>query len=300
MVENTENAGFAEVNGAKIYYEIQGSGPPVVLIHQRGLDRRAWDDQVPDLSGRYGVVRYDRRYWGRTEVEGEAALPSEFSDLDSVRQWLEEQPPSPAAYEDLYGLLDQLGIERAHLLGLQDGGEVALDFALEYPEKASALVLVNTFVFSLGDPQSQAKLVERGVQKAMGMQGAIERALREKDPRAIVDWALDDPSHDACGERTRQRLREIYTDNASSSLFPRDYNVRRLDPPAGERLNEIEAPTLLILSGERDPDIREFNEALAANIPASTKVALPGACQFVNMERPEEFNRTIMEFLEGL
>jgi pimeloyl-ACP methyl ester carboxylesterase len=297
---SAEKVGFAEVAGAKIHYEVEGSGHPIVLIHQQGVDRRVWDDQGPAFSKRYTVVRYDRRHWGKTQVEDEDYPAPDVPDLDDMKQWLEDQPPSPAPYEDLRGLLDHLGIERAHLLGLRDGGEVALEFALEYPERVSGLVLVDTVVASAGSPQLFESMVERGVEKAAQLQGVLEDAFREKDLTAIVDWSLDDPSYTASTEATRRRLRQIFADNASSNLFSRDYNVRRMSPPPGERLGSVEAPTLLVLTGERDPDVREFDRALATGIKRSTSRTIPDASPAVNMDRPEEFNRIVMNFLDNL
>ncbi|BBL80433.1 3-oxoadipate enol-lactonase [Rubrobacter xylanophilus] len=300
---SARKSGFAEVDGAKIYYEVEGSGDPVVLIHQRGVDLRVWDDQSPAFSKRYTVVRYDRRHWGKSQVEswGYPAAP-EDCDLESLGQWLEDQPLSPAPYEDLRELLDYLGIVRAHLLGLHDGGEVALEFALEYPQRVGGLVLVDTVVPSAGSAQQFEDLAERGLHKAAELQeDVLEEALGKVDVTEIVEWVLDDPSYAASTEATRQRLRRIYADNASANLMPGDHNVRRMSPPAGERLEDVKAPTLLILTGERPPYVSELDRALAEGIGApTTVVTMPDASPTVNMDRPEEFNRTVINFLDDL
>jgi 3-oxoadipate enol-lactonase len=295
-----EKSEIVEINGARIYCEITGFGQHIVLIHPQGLDRRIWDAQISAFSERYRVVRYDRRYHGLTRDEDEAHATSDVSTLDNLGQWLEDQPPSPASYEDLRDVLDGLKIERAHLLGLRDGGEVALDFSLEYPEKVGALILVDTVIASSASSQQQQRMVERGAEKATELEEAIEEALKTKDPTAIIDWTLEDPSYANSTEATLQKLREIYADNAPSLLFPRGYNTRRLDPPAGSRLDEIEVPTLLILTGERGPDVGEFDEALITGIARSAKVTVPDAFPTLNMDRPEEFNRIVLVFLEGL
>ncbi|QYJ16272.1 2-hydroxy-6-oxononadienedioate/2-hydroxy-6- oxononatrienedioate hydrolase [Rubrobacter xylanophilus DSM 9941] len=298
---SARKSGFAEVDGAKIYYEVEGSGDPVVLIHQRGVDLRVWDDQSPAFSRRYTVVRYDRRHWGKSQVESRG-YPTAPSDLEGLKQWLEDQPLSPAPYEDLWELLDHLGIGRAHLLGLHDGGEVALEFALEYPQRVGGLVLVDTVVSSVGSAQQFENLAERGLRKAAELQeDVLEEALGKVDVTGIVEWVLDDPSYAASTETALQRLRQIYTDNASANLMPGDHNVRRMSPPAGERLEDVKAPTLLILTGERPPYVSELDRALAEGIGApTTVVTMPDASPTVNMDRPEEFNRTVMNFLDDL
>ena len=106
--------GFTDANGAKIYYEVAGGGPPLVFVHGYALDRRMWDDQFEIFAPRYRVVRYDLRGFGRSGVP--TAAP--FSNHDDLRR-----------------LFDVLGIERAHICGLSMGGGVTIDFALEYPDR---------------------------------------------------------------------------------------------------------------------------------------------------------------------
>src|SRR5919112_4353346 len=114
--------GMAEVNGARIYYEVAGEGEPLVLVHAGIADSRMWEGQVAAFAARYRVVRFDLRGFGKTEmVEGP------FSH-----------------HEDLRGLLDFLGVERTHLVGCSMGGGAVLDFALEYPERVGDLVLVGS------------------------------------------------------------------------------------------------------------------------------------------------------------
>jgi 3-oxoadipate enol-lactonase len=114
--------GIAEVNGTSLYYEIVGSGHPLVLIHGFGLDTRMWDDQFEAFAQHYRVVRYDMRGYGKTA------------------------PPADEGYshtDDLKALLEYLRIDRAHILGQSRGGAVAIDFALAHPEATGALVLVD-------------------------------------------------------------------------------------------------------------------------------------------------------------
>ena len=115
-------SGFAAVNGTRLYREVTGAGHPLVLLHAGIADARMWDDQVAAFAERYTVIRYDARGFGRSDP--------------AVGRF------SPRA--DLAGLLVELGVERAHLVGLSMGGAVALDTALEHPELASALVLAAT------------------------------------------------------------------------------------------------------------------------------------------------------------
>ena len=124
--------GFAAVNGTRLWYEVSGSGPPLVLIHGHGLDARMWDDQFAPFAEDYRVLRYDLRGFGKSALVGELPYTHE---------------------EDLAALLDHLGFTRAAILGLSLGGRVAIDFALAYPVKTRALIVVDAAIS--GHPWSE-------------------------------------------------------------------------------------------------------------------------------------------------
>src|SRR5258706_13574858 len=112
-------SGYVEVPGARLYYEVAGSGYPLVLIHGYSLDVRMWDDQFATLAERFQVIRYDARGFGKSTVPtGES-----FAHAD-----------------DLKGLLTQLAVSRAHILGLSMGGWIATNFALTRPAMTRTLV----------------------------------------------------------------------------------------------------------------------------------------------------------------
>ena len=112
--------GFADIGGNTLWYESAGAGPAVVLVHSDIADRRMWYDQIEPFLAHGRVVRYDRRGYGLSPL-----------------------PPGPYSEAgDLDALLDVLGIERAALVGLSMGGATAIDFALTYPDKVTALIPV--------------------------------------------------------------------------------------------------------------------------------------------------------------
>jgi pimeloyl-ACP methyl ester carboxylesterase len=115
-----EDRGRVWVNGAELYYEVGGEGQPLVLLHDGLLDRRVWDDQFVAFARLYRTIRYDRRGYGKSSMPDRA-----FSDVS-----------------DLHRLLRHLSTERAYLMGIPNGGKVALEFALEHPRMVAALVLV--------------------------------------------------------------------------------------------------------------------------------------------------------------
>jgi len=123
-------SGFLEVPGGRLYYEVGGDPDEaaVLFIHGMSLDTRMWEDQWSAFAERYRVVRLDLRGFGKSTSE---ATP--FSDID-----------------DLVGLLDHLGIERVHVVGLSMGARVIVDFALAHPERVHALVSADGVLSGFG------------------------------------------------------------------------------------------------------------------------------------------------------
>ena len=256
---------FAEVNGTRLFYESQGEGPPLVLISGANLDSRLWDDQFGDFADRFRVVRYDPLGIGRSD------LPQEpFSH-----------------YEDLYALLGVLGIESTHVLGFSFGAGVALDFTIAHPEMVESVILVAPGLSSWKD--ELAPVLEE-----------LSQLAAEEGASKAVEMLLADPSMPRA-EQVEARLRMSGILEDSPELFASGFAylqlMEPLDPPAEERLEEMEAPTLLVV-GERDhPGIHENVDALQEGIAGARKVLIMGVGHVVSLENPEELRRVVLDFL---
>jgi len=111
-VHNGVQTGFTDINGGKLYYEVAGDGPALVLAHAGITDLRMWDDQFLVFAQNYRVIRCDFWGFGKSTIANDDFL----------------------LHEDLYQLLKFLGVEQTHLIGCSLGGRVIIDLALEYPE----------------------------------------------------------------------------------------------------------------------------------------------------------------------
>ena len=120
QAQSQVQSGFAEINGGKIYYEVAGSGHPLVLIHGGQMDRRMWDEQFDLFSKSYRVIRYDVRGFGKSPA--------------STNVYADE--------EDLAALLKYLHVDKAYVVGLSLGGRIAIDFALTHPDMTDGIVPV--------------------------------------------------------------------------------------------------------------------------------------------------------------
>jgi 3-oxoadipate enol-lactonase len=269
--------GFAEVNGAKLYYEVMGAGHWLVLLHEGIADSRMYDDQFNTFAQRYRVVRFDIRGFGQSD------LP------------LNDEPV--ALHEDLYGLLTFLGIKKTYVLGMSMGGSIALDFTLSHPDMVDALILVSSGVsgYDMASFEAKYKVIGEEIEEAV-KRGDYEHAS-ELEIRIWVDGPERTPQQ--VDPVIRQRVYEMNLNNfrkMGTLEFP---SLQELKPLAIGRLSEVSVPTCLI----GDKDVREMLsiiEKLEQGIPGARKVVMHEVAHALNMERPEEFNRIVLDFLASL
>jgi pimeloyl-ACP methyl ester carboxylesterase len=257
----SEQAGFASVNGTRLYYEVAGSGPALVFLHAFACDRRLWDAQVAHFSRRYRVVCYDARGYGKSDV------------------------PAGAPYahgEDLRALLDHLDIPDAALCGLSMGGQNAIELALRHPARVRALVLVS---FSLQGFPFSREIVE--------LFTAMNRAARTSGVEAAKALFLASGVVGAAADAVAPMVADY-----SGWHWLNDSPVDTLKPPMMERLGEISAPTLAVFGENNPTDVRAAFDYFVERVPAAKKLVLPGVGHFANLEAPDEFNQRVGEFLK--
>jgi pimeloyl-ACP methyl ester carboxylesterase len=262
-----KEAGFAEVNGTRLYYEVAGSGDPLVLIHGMTLDTRMWDDQFEPLAHQYRVVRYDARGFGKSALPA-AGRPYAHTD-------------------DLKALLNHLDIARAFILGLSMGGGIAIDFAVAHPEATEALIPVDS---RLNGWQPDAEFAE--------YLSAVRTRAREAGTQAGRDaWTYSTMFKPALENPTvASRLVQIIADY-SGWHWVNDNPLRTPDPPAAQRLHTIRVPTLIVIGEQDVPDCQAIADTLHQRIPNASKRVIPRVGHMSNMEAPERFNALISDFL---
>jgi pimeloyl-ACP methyl ester carboxylesterase len=260
--------GNAQVNGTSIYYEIKGDGFPLVLISGGGiLDRRGWDHQFEKFSASYRVIRYDVRGLGKS------ARPSgAFSHS-----------------KDLNALLKYLKIEKTHVVGLSVGGAIAIDFTLEYPQMVDHLVLAAAGLSD--DAKAESNLEALAALSDIAKKEGIDRVIQLTINASFVISNKNQVGQDV--------VRKIYQDNAD--VFQSDFPVYRLweptKPAAGQRLSEIRCPVLIIRGDNDSPAYAALTARIAKEITTAREVVITGGTHFLNLEKPAEFNRAVLQFL---
>jgi pimeloyl-ACP methyl ester carboxylesterase len=242
-----------------IAYDVQGSGPVVVLLTGSNLDRRMWTREAEWLAKTYMVVRYDLRAHGESDT---ATTP--FSHL-----------------ADLTSVLDELKIQKATLIGLSAGSTIALEAALEMPARVERMVLAGPAIGGFAGKVRPSFPPE------------MTDAIQAREWRKVSEALLTTVVFEASPE-TRALVRQMVTEN--ERLWTVDRKLMKPPINAAERLASIRVPTLVVV-GERDMSQIEHAELLAARIPGAQLVRIPGGAHIVNLTSPKEFDAAVRAFL---
>src|SRR6266705_1537952 len=196
----------------------------------------------------------------------------------------------------LFSLLQFLDIQKTYVLGLSMGGALAIDFTLQYPEIVDALITVGAGLsgYEEDDPEElKAKFAQ--MEEAF-KSGNIARSV-EISLQIWTDGPFRTPQQ--VDPQVRERVRAMTTRNYERG-DDEDVRPQEMEPPAAGRLSEIHVPTLIIAGGQDAEAILMIADTLEKGIAGAKKVVIPGTAHHPNMEKPEEFNRVVIEFLEQL
>jgi pimeloyl-ACP methyl ester carboxylesterase len=271
-IASQSESGFVDVEGARLWHEVVGDGPPLVLIHAGIADSRMWDDQIAPFATRHRVVRYDLRGYGRSP-----AVAGSF-----------------AHWRDLRGLLAELDLERVALVCCSMGGSVALDLALQHPKLVAALVLVGT-------PPGGFEIFDEETPQLLELDEAFEAGdvarAAELDMQIWVDGPQRAPNE--VDPAVRERALAMDTIALASEMAGLG-EAEPLDPPAVERLGEIHAPTLVVVGDLDQPGILRAAALMAERIPGARTATIAGTAHLPNMEQPKAFSRVVLDFLSDV
>ena len=270
MIRN--DSGLAAINNALIYYELAGDGYPFVMIHAGVADSRQWNNEFAYFANRFRVLRYDMRGYGKSEpVEGE------FSNL-----------------QDLSALLDYLHLDQSIILmGCSMGGGLAMDYALTYPSKVKALIMVDSGPSGLElDIPSPTKFEE--AEKAYDT-GDLD-LVAEIETQIWFDGMGRTPTQ--VNQEMRKlayEMNHIALSHEATQLGKRLPNTQAL---AVERLNELNIPVLVIVGAQDIPYMLAAADYMVEKTSSARKIIIEDAAHLPNMDHPDEFQRIVSTFLD--
>lgn len=274
MTTSKTKSGFATVEIAKIYYETAGSGTPFVMIHAGVADSRQWNNEFASFASDYQAIRYDMRGYGKSEpVDGEF---SHMGDLISVLETLEVNEP-------------------AILMGCSMGGGLAMDFALAYPSRVKALIMV-------GSGPSGLELDVPTPDKFSEAEKAYEAGdldlLAELETQIWFDGAGRTP-----GQVNQAMRRLAYEMNRNALAHEAKQLGKRLpntEAMAFDRLENLNIPVLIIVGTHDTPYILAAGDYMMGKIPLAQKIQIADAAHLPNMDQPGGFQGIVEDFLKML
>ena len=274
---------YADVNGVKLCYEVFGDGYPLILIHGFGAKKESWIAQIPDLSKHFKVIRLDNRGAGKSERPDAEYTMEVFAD-------------------DINGLMEHLGIEKANIAGWSLGGMIVQNFVLKYPEKVNKIILINT---NYGFPDESGPTVYKNMRLS-------ELEMKKEDP-AKAWWSGTRSSYYI---KFRKQL-EAEPSKKWYGLWSAEdlIEMSMIDPPTAndiniqadalkthntfERLNTIQNQTLLLTASHDRLMSKSSMEQIHEKIPNSKLVVIDKAGHSSPLSKAPEVNQTIIDFLKA-
>jgi len=266
---------YATSNGVRLYYEEAGKGLPIVFVHEFAHDLRSWEAQLRCFSRRYRCIAFNARGYPPSDVP---ASPSQYSQA--------------IAADDIAGVMRELGLRKAHIIGCSMGGYATLHFGLRYASMARSLTVIGAGYGSDPDKRAQflrdTEVMARRFE-ALGTPEAIKVyqigparvQLQNKDPRAFREFCEEFAAHSALG--SANTLRGV------QARRPTLYSLER-------RLARMKVPTHII-SGDEDNNCLEPGLFIKRVCPAARLTVVPATGHAVNIEEPDLFNRLTDDFL---
>ena len=265
----------ANVNGVRLFYRVQGQGEALVLIPGLGAGHTAWFRQLHAFKKHYKVITFDPRSIGRSD-----------------------RPKQPYAFkalaDDVVGLMDYLGIRRAHVLGQSLGGPVAQEVAIDYPDRVLKLVLVSSTAAGGDTNPTNPALMD-----TMGYRGEdkdidFSKVNTRKTMTVLIELSFSKVLY----RKAMQFMSRFYV---KPEMF--DGLSDQLRAISGhntvDRLHLIRAQTLVI-TGDEDRIISpRSSEVLAGKIPIAKLVMVKGGSHAFNVEMTSRFNREVLDFLKA-
>jgi pimeloyl-ACP methyl ester carboxylesterase len=260
-------------DGVKLYYEETGKGIPVVFVHEFAGDCRAWEQQVRYFGRYYRCITFNARGYPPSDV------PSDGEKYSQDR-----------ARDDIRSVLDALGIDKAHIVGLSMGGFAALHFGFTYPDRARSLVIAGCGYGAETDKRAQfaaeaeasAKRFEEltMAKAALGYATGPTRVQHQnRDPRGWKEFA--------------DQLAEHSTEGAALTMR----GVQKRRPSLYELIDKMKTITVptLIMTGDEDWPCIEPGIMMKKNIATAALVVMPNAGHNINLEDPAAFNAYLQE-----
>jgi pimeloyl-ACP methyl ester carboxylesterase len=263
-------------DGVKLFFEEAGAGVPIMFVHEFAGDSRSWQSQMRHFSGRYRCITFNARGYPPSDVPDDA-----------------EKYSQDRARDDIKSVLDALGIDKAHVVGLSMGGFATVHFGFTYPDRSRSLVVAGCGYGAAPDKRAQfAAETEAAARRfqELGMAAAAEAyalgpsrvQFRNKNPQGWCELVDQFAEHSSLGAVLTMRG----VQQRRPSLFD-----------LVEQMKTITTPTLIII-GDEDWPCLEPALLMKRSISSAALIVLPNTGHTVNLEEPAAFNQHLDDFFD--
>ena len=277
-MKETEMARIATDDGITLYAESTGTGTPLLFVHEFAGDHRSWEPQVRFFAGAYRCVTYSARGYPPSDVPAD---PGAYSQQRAVA--------------DAIAVLDGLGIDRAHVVGLSMGGFATLHLTMRHPDRVTSAAVCGVGYGAQPERREAFRAESEVIAAAFESEGTQEVAKRyavgparvqfqNKNPRGWAEFALALGEHSALGAALTMRGVQA----ARPSLYA-----------LTDELAQVRVPLLLVV-GDEDEGCLETALMLKRTIPSSGLAMIPQTGHTANLEEPDVFNRIVDRFLAAV
>ena len=262
-------------DGTRLYFEETGSGTPVIFVHEFAGDMRSWEPQMRHFGQRHRAIAYNARGYPPSDV------PEHPSSYGQAR-----------AADDILAVLDHLGIDRAHVVGLSMGGFATLHFGFRHAARARSLVVGGCGYGAEPSQRERFKAEAAAIAQVLRQDGMAPFAARyahgptrvqfgNKDPRGFAEFARHLAEHSALGSANTQ----LGVQGGRPSLYDLMDDMRALQVPT------------LVLTGDEDWPCLQPGLLMKQSIPSAALAVMPNCGHTINLEDPDEFNRLVGAFM---
>ena len=258
-----------DVEGGTLLVAESGDGPPLVMLHGWALDRRMFGPQVECLSGVFRVITFDRRGFGRSDAPPDLRL--ELDDIDRV--------------------LDALELDTMHLLGMSQGGRIAIRYAVTRGDRLRSLLLQGAVIDGFRAAEEEAERVPVAEYAALVRAGRLDD-VRERWQRHPM-MALG-PQADGA----RELVKEIVAGYEGRDLVAHESSGYHFDIDVLAALQQLDVPTLVLTGRDETLARRRHAQELCRRIPVATEALIDGG-HLCNLVAPDAYNRAVREFCEA-
>jgi pimeloyl-ACP methyl ester carboxylesterase len=276
-VREGSGMGIAEVNGISIGYTVQGQGLPLVMISGMNDTRSSWRRQIGSFKKYFRIITFDNRGAGKSDKPAGPYTTRLMAD-------------------DTIGLMDYLGIGRAHIVSHSMGGMIAQELAINYPDRVDKVVLGSTFARQDKNSglSSEVTAMWNAYENSQHTKADLRRAARDIPSLALNNW-----SNRIFLVPLAKILVSIAPISAETTVGMLAQFEAVLAHDAADRLALIKAPTLVIC-GSADRTIKAGSSDLIASlVPRAKLVKLAGGSHYVQWEKRSEYDREVLDFLRN-